>query len=103
MTSSVHPLLEAADVALRVNVPKKRVYTLPIAQVRIGPRTIRWREEDVDAFLETATTMKTPVPTGVSTAAWAKPATEARPWRSAATAAPCATHTEAEDGEDIAF
>lgn len=83
MTTPRNRLLTAAQVAERLAVRVKRVYDLPIAQVTLGPRTIRWRDEDVEAYIAASTTTATtelPVP---STAEWAMPAREARPWREA--------------------
>lgn len=45
------PLLTARDVAERLQVPRDRVYELPIPRVRIGPRTVRWRPEAVEAWI----------------------------------------------------
>lgn len=84
MTALRQHLLTAEQVAERLAVRIKRVYDLPIAQVKLGPRTIRWREADVDAYIAAATTTATSdTPPQPSTAEWALPAREARPWREA--------------------
>ena len=45
------PLWTAKQVAAKLQLPKKSVYELPIPQVRIGPRRIRYRPSDVRAFV----------------------------------------------------
>ena len=45
-------LLTADEVGRWLNVPKKRVYELPIRRVRVGPRTVRYRPADVREFTE---------------------------------------------------
>lgn len=50
--SVIAPLLTARELADILNVPYKRVYELPIPEVRLGERTLRWRPEDVEAFIE---------------------------------------------------
>ena len=45
------PLWTAREVAVKLQLPKKSVYELPIPQVRIGPRRIRYRPSDVQAFV----------------------------------------------------
>jgi len=42
----------AKDVARILSLNPKCVYRLPIPQVRLGPRTIRWKREDVQTFIE---------------------------------------------------
>ena len=44
--------LTAKEVAEKLRVSKKRVLDLPIPQVRLGPRTIRYLPEDVAAYME---------------------------------------------------
>lgn len=44
--------LTAEQVAEKLQVSKKRVLDLPIPQVRVGPRTIRYLPEDVAAYME---------------------------------------------------
>ncbi len=46
------PLLTARDVARILNVGMGRVYELPIPRLRLGPQRIRWRPEDVRAYIE---------------------------------------------------
>lgn len=46
------PLMTAKDVASALKLPTKAIYELPIARVVIGPRRIRWRPDDVRAFIE---------------------------------------------------
>jgi predicted DNA-binding transcriptional regulator AlpA len=44
-------LLDAREVAAILKVRYKRVYDLGIPSVRVGPRTLRWRLIDVEAWL----------------------------------------------------
>lgn len=44
-------LLTADDLAEILQKPKTSVYSLPINQVRIGKRTVRWARRDVEDFL----------------------------------------------------
>lgn len=46
------PLLRVQEVAAVLNVRVKRVYELPIRQVRLGRRSIRWRPSDLRDFIE---------------------------------------------------
>ena len=48
----IEPLMKAKDVAKVLGLEPKAVYDLPIKRVRLGPRRIRWRPEDVRAFIE---------------------------------------------------
>ena len=43
----VEPLLTAAQVARWLNVKTRSVYELPLPQVRISMRSLRWRRADV--------------------------------------------------------
>ena len=45
------PLLTAGDVGTLLKLPAKSVYELPISRVRLGPRRLRWRPADVQAFI----------------------------------------------------
>ena len=45
-------LLNAAEVAIRLNVRQKRVYELDIPSVRYSVRTYRWRASDVEEWIE---------------------------------------------------
>lgn len=84
MTPPTLVLLTAAQVAEILNVPVKRVYTLPIPKRMLGKRTCRWRESDVYAFIEGSAGAASPASTdGPSTADWARPTTEERHWRAA--------------------
>ncbi len=44
-------LLTAKELAHQLNVPTKKVYELPIVQVRLTTRRIRWKQSDVDAYV----------------------------------------------------
>jgi len=44
-------LLDAREVAALLKVRLKRVYELGIPTVRVGPRTLRWRRRDLEAWL----------------------------------------------------
>lgn len=46
------PLMTAKDVAAVLKLPAKAVYELPLPRVVLGPRRIRWRPDDVRAFIE---------------------------------------------------
>ena len=48
-------LLTAAQVASVLQVPRKSVYELPIRRIRLGPRRVRWRWMDIEAFLDRRT------------------------------------------------
>jgi hypothetical protein len=43
--------LTAAEVAVILRVPKRRVCQLGIPVVQLGPNTLRWMREDVEAFI----------------------------------------------------
>lgn len=45
-------LLDAKDLARILKLPTKSVYTLPIPRVSLGPRRIRWRLDDLAAFID---------------------------------------------------
>ncbi len=49
------PLLTALDVAARLQINKQAVYRLTregkLSAIAIGPRTLRWTEEAVSAFI----------------------------------------------------
>jgi predicted DNA-binding transcriptional regulator AlpA len=45
------PLMTATEVAKVLKLAPKAVYDLPIKRVRLGPRRLRWRPEDVRAFI----------------------------------------------------
>lgn len=45
------PLLTAAEVARILGVRPKRVYELPLPQVRLSERTIRWCRSDVMTWI----------------------------------------------------
>lgn len=48
-------LLNAREVSALANVSKRRVYSLPIEYIDLGPRSRRWRESVVLAFLDART------------------------------------------------
>ncbi len=48
----IEPLLTAKEVAKILRVGLGRVYELPIPRLRFGPQRIRWRLEDVRAYIE---------------------------------------------------
>lgn len=84
MTPTAVILLTAAQVAQILNVPVKRVYTLPIPKRMLGKRTCRWRESDVYDFIEGSVGSASNVSANCpSTADWARPTTEDRHWRAA--------------------
>ena len=49
--NTLEPLLTAAEVAAYLRVSPKRVYKLPIAQVRISDKRLRWLASDVVAYM----------------------------------------------------
>lgn len=51
-TPSLPRLLNAKQVGKILNQNPKCVYRLPIPQVRLGPRTVRWKPGDVEAFID---------------------------------------------------
>ena len=51
----VERLLTACEVGSLLQVPWKSVYTLPIRQVRLSSRRIRWRPADVREFIQRRT------------------------------------------------
>jgi excisionase family DNA binding protein len=50
-----HQLLTTQQVARLLGVSARQVLRLPIPQVRLGYRTIRYRRADVVAFIEKST------------------------------------------------
>ena len=48
-------LLTAKQVASLLGVRAKRVYELGIPYLHLSPRSIRWRQQDVRAWIEEAT------------------------------------------------
>jgi predicted DNA-binding transcriptional regulator AlpA len=53
---SKDPLLTTRQVAKRFGVSPRQVRRLAIRQVRLGPKTIRYYEEDCDAYIKARTT-----------------------------------------------
>jgi excisionase family DNA binding protein len=55
-------LLKAEEVAVLLAVPKTRVWSMSrrgeIPTVRIGPREVRYRPEDIDAWIARRTTSR---------------------------------------------
>lgn len=49
------PLLDAEELSEILKVPQKSVYDPPIPRVRVGQRRVRWRPDDVRAFVENRT------------------------------------------------
>jgi predicted DNA-binding transcriptional regulator AlpA len=47
-------LLTAKQVAKRMQVSVRRVYQLPLPQVRLGPRLVRYRERDLVALIDSS-------------------------------------------------
>jgi predicted DNA-binding transcriptional regulator AlpA len=47
----LEPLLTAAEVGRILGVRPKRVYELPIPQIRISEHAIRWSRADLSAWL----------------------------------------------------
>ena len=50
------PLLSAAQVGESLGLSRRQVLRLPLPQVRLGLRTIRYRVEDVQNYVKKATT-----------------------------------------------
>lgn len=44
-------IMTARDVAGMLRMHPKKVYELPIAQVRLSPRRVRWLKSDVRAYI----------------------------------------------------
>ncbi len=49
--TQLEPLLNASQVGELLNVNRRRVYELPIPQVRISIRCFRWRRSDIAAHV----------------------------------------------------
>jgi len=49
-------LLTAKEVAKRLKVSLRRVHQLELPKIRLGARTVRFRERDVVSLIETRTT-----------------------------------------------
>lgn len=49
-------LLTAKQVAGRLQVSLRRVHQLKVPKIRLGARTVRFREADVQALLDSRTT-----------------------------------------------
>jgi predicted DNA-binding transcriptional regulator AlpA len=45
-------LLNAKQVASMLNIRPKRVYDLGIRRVLLSPRTVRWKQVDVEGWIE---------------------------------------------------
>lgn len=45
-------LLDAADVAEKLQLDRKQVYNLDIPRVRLTDRRVRWRLRDVEAYID---------------------------------------------------
>jgi excisionase family DNA binding protein len=62
VASVTRPLMTADQVAELLAVPKARVWSMSrrgeIPTVRIGPRDVRYRAEDVDAWIARRTTSR---------------------------------------------
>jgi predicted DNA-binding transcriptional regulator AlpA len=52
---AVEELLTARDVSKRLKVSLRRVHQLDIPKVRLGARTVRFRERDVVALIDART------------------------------------------------
>jgi hypothetical protein len=48
-------LLSPKQVAILLGISSRQVLRLPIPQIRLGPKTIRYRKEDVNAFVKEST------------------------------------------------
>ena len=51
-TTGIMPLLSASDIGHLLGISRRQVLRLPIRQVRLGPKTIRFRKEDYDAYVK---------------------------------------------------
>lgn len=49
------PLLRASEVAAWLNIDRRRVYELPVDQIRISNRCVRWRLSDLEVLIEKGT------------------------------------------------
>jgi predicted DNA-binding transcriptional regulator AlpA len=47
----IEPLLTAEDVSEWLNIDRRRVYELPVDQIKISPRCVRWRRGDLEALI----------------------------------------------------
>lgn len=48
----IDSLIDADELAHILKKPVKSVYELPIPKVKLGPRTVRWKPEDVQKFID---------------------------------------------------
>lgn len=48
----IDPLIKAEELARILGKPVNTVYDLPIPKVWIGERTVRWKPEDVQEFID---------------------------------------------------
>lgn len=48
----ITPLLTAKQVGVMLSMSSRQVLRMLIPRVRLGPKTIRFRKEDVDAHVE---------------------------------------------------
>lgn len=53
--SASDALLTAKDVSRRLRVSLRRVHQLELPKIRLGARTVRFRERDVVALIESRT------------------------------------------------
>ena len=51
-TEQTDVLLTARQVSEILKIGERRVPTLPITKISLGPKTLRYHREDVDAFIE---------------------------------------------------
>jgi predicted DNA-binding transcriptional regulator AlpA len=49
--ANLETLLNAAEVAAYLGIGRKKVYGLPIAQVRLSDKRVRWLASDVNAYV----------------------------------------------------
>jgi len=51
-SGKILPLLSPSDIGRLLGISRRQVLRLPIKQVRLGPKTIRFRKEDYDAYVK---------------------------------------------------
>ncbi len=54
--AEIQPLLTPAQVAEFLGISRRQVLRLPIRRTTLGPKSVRYRMEDIDAYIEEKTT-----------------------------------------------
>ena len=54
--AELQPLLSPAQVAEILNISRRQVLRLPIPRITLGPKSVRYRSEDLNAYIESQAT-----------------------------------------------